>query len=129
MDSIPRLAKKSSSESSAGDTAPLNEDSDRGGGETLFDVGESSSQPSPKMSSRSSFASQASPASKEDARGAGAGAAGLGFAAGRRAAGRAAEAPREPVPVFCCVVCVDGGGGPVDGTSLLPNLSVLSRWW
>ena len=118
MDSIPRLAKKSSSESSPGDTAPLKDDSDRGGGETLFDVGESSSQPSPKMSSRSSFASQASPASKEDARGAGAGvAAGLGFAAGRRAAGRAAEAPREPVPAFWCVVRVDG------------NLSVLSRWW
>ena len=104
MDSIPKEAKKSSSESSPGDTAPLNDDSDRGGGETLFDVGDSSSQPSPKMSSRSSFASQASGS------GAGAGvAAGLGFAAGRRAAGRAAEAPREPVPAFWCVVCVDGG--------------------
>ena len=113
MDSIPKEAKKSSSESSPGDTAPLNDDSDRGGGETdAFPVGDSSSQPSPKMSSRSSFASQAS--------GSGAGfgvAAGLGFAAGRRAAGRAAEAPREPVPAFWCVVCVDG------------NLSVLSRRW
>ena len=113
MDSIPKEAKKSSSESSPGDTAPLNDDSDRGGGETdVFPVGDSSSQPSPRMSSRSSFASQASVS------GAGAGvAAGLGFAAGRRAAGRAAEAPREPVPAFWCVVCVDG------------NLSVLSRWW
>ena len=118
MDSIPKEAKKSSSESSPGDTAPLNDDSDRGGGETLFDVGDSSSQPSPRMSSRSSFASQASPASKDDARGAGAGFGVGAFAAeGRRAAGRAAEAPREPVPAFCCVVCVDG------------NLSVLSRWW
>ena len=119
MDSIPKEAKKSSSESSPGDTAPLNDDSDRGGGETdVFPVGDSSSQPSPRMSSRSSFASQASPASKEDARGAGAGvAAGLGFAAGRRAAGRAAEAPREPVPAFWCVVRVDG------------NLSALSRRW
>ena len=119
MDSIPKEAKKSSSESSPGDTAPLNDDSDRGGGETdVFPVGDSSSQPSPRMSSRSSFASQASPASKEDARGAGAGFGVGAFAAeGRRAAGRAAEAPREPVPVFWCVVRVDGG------------LSVLSRWW
>ena len=111
---MPKEAKKSSSESSPGDTAPLNDDSDRGGGETdVFPVGESSSQPSPRMSSRSSFASQAS-----SGVGAGAGvAAGLGFAAGRRAAGRAAEAPREPVPAFWCVVRVDG------------NLSVLSRWW
>ena len=95
MDSIPKEAKKSSSESSPGDTAPLNDDSDRGGGDTLFCVGDSSSQPSPRMSSRSSFASQAS--------GSGAGAGfGVGaFAAeGRRAAGRAAEAPREPVPVW-----------------------------
>ena len=119
MDSIPKEAKKSSSESSPGDTAPLNDDSDRGGGETdAFPVGDSSSQPSPRMSSRSSFASQASPASKEDARGAGAGFGVGAFAAeARRAAGRAAEAPREPVPAFWCVVCADG------------NLSVLSRWW
>ena len=117
MDSIPKEAKKSSSESSPGDTAPLNDDSDRGGGETLFDVGDSSSQPSPRMSSRSSFASQASPASKEDARGVGAGFGAGALAAGRRAAGRAAEAPREPVPAFWCVVWVYG------------NLSVLSRWW
>ena len=115
MDSIPRLAKKSSSESSPGDTAPLNDDSDRGGGETdVFPVGDSSSQPSPRMSSRSSFASQASPASKEDARGAGAGFGVGAFAAeGRRAAGRAAEAPREPVPAF---------------GALFVSLSVLSRW-
>ena len=119
MDSIPKEAKKSSSESSPGDTAPLNDDSDRGGGETdVFPVGESSSQPSPRMSSRSSFASQASPASKEDARGAGAGFGVGAFAAeARRAAGRAAEAPREPVPAFWCVVRVDG------------NLSALSRRW
>ena len=112
MDSIPKEAKKSSSESSPGDTAPLNDDSDRGGGETdAFPVGDSSSQPSPRMSSRSSFASQAS-----SGVGAGAGFGAGAFAAeGRRAAGRAAEAPREPVPAFWCVVRVDGG--------------VLSRWW
>ena len=76
------------------------------------------------MSSASSFASQASPASKEDARGAGAGvAAGLGFAAGRRAAGRAAEAPASRClrrPLF-----VSMAGGPV-----CVSLSLAaSRWW